>query len=315
MKKVVSFFLLLLTAAIWGFAFIAQKASAEIPTFTITALRSIIAALFLFALIPLTDRLQKNGRRFFSRAKILDISRTELIGGILCGVILAVATALQQYGLACGTDAGKGAFISSLYVVSVPVLGLLLRRRPPATVWISVCAAIAGFYLLSVKADFSVVPSDFIMLASSVMFAIHILTVGHFSPRCDGFRMSCVQFFAGAFLSAVIALFTERGAAPLSVIGENLLPILYLGLLSSAGAYTLQILAQKNSDPAVAAIVLSLESVFGVIGGMLFFHETMNAREYAGCAVVLLAVILAQLDIPSMLRRRKKAPQDTGDPS
>ncbi len=280
---------------LWGFAFSAQKAASDVPPFTLGAIRSVIAVAFLAALIPALDKFTKNGRKILTDKKRPDLTKTELIGGSVAGIILAVASAFQQTGLGEGTDAGKAAFITALYVVIVPLASLLFGKRPPLNVYISVPIAVVGFYFLCIKQGFSLVTSDLLVLICALIFAAHIIAIDYFSPSCDGVRMSLVQFAVAFLVNAVLALIFEM---PLNthLIAERLPAILYLAIGSSGIAYTLQIVGQKDCDPTVASILLSLESVFGVIGAALFLGERMSAREYFGCAVVFVAVILSQLD-------------------
>ena len=294
--------MLLVASMIWGFAFAAQDAASEVGAFTLGFARSLIAGVFLIFVIILLDRAMRTERKLFSRGKI-DITKYELIGGVICGTVLALASAFQQIGINRGTDGGKAAFITALYVVVVPIYSLLLKKRAPLNVWISVGIAAVGFYLLCIKNDLTVSLSDLLVVACSLIFPIHILAIDHFSPRCDGVRMSMVQFFTAAFINLVIALFTERGAEVTSVF-DNILPILFLGIGSSGIAYTLQIIGQKGVNPSAAAIILSLESVFGVVGTAMFLGQTLSVREYIGCGVVLIAVILSQIDFKSFVKNK-----------
>jgi len=295
MKKNISCILFVIAAMIWGFAFSAQKQIEEVPAFTVGAVRNIFATLFLFLLIPLLDKATESGRMMFSKKKPLDFTKYELIGGAVCGSVLTAASAFQQFGIGEGTDAGKAAFITALYVVLVPVLNLLLKKRSPINVWISVGIAVVGFYLLCIKDDFTLVFSDALILICALIFALHIISIDRFSPRSDGVRMSCIQFLVAFLLNLVLALIFES-PIDLDLIGEGILPLLYLGIGSSGIAYTLQIVGQKHVNPAVASVILSLESVFGVVGGAIFLGERMSLREYIGCAIVFVAVILSQLD-------------------
>lgn len=295
MKKYLSSLLFLTAAALWGFAFSAQKAASVIPAFTIGALRNIIAAVFLMLVIPFLDKFSGNGRRIITKEKGLDFNKTELVGGVICGVILTVATAFQQTGLGDGTDAGKAAFITALYVVIVPMLSLFTGKRSPANVWISVVIAVVGFYFLCIDKDFTLAPSDLLVLVCALIFAVHIIVIDKFSPSCDGVRMSCIQFASAFILNAILAIIF-KSPVDFGLIMSTILPILYLGICSSGIAYTLQIVGQKDANPAVASIILSLESVFGVIGGAILLKEKMSLREYAGCAIVFVAVVLSQID-------------------
>lgn len=304
MKKYLSSILFLLAAMLWGFAFSAQKDAASLSAFTIGAVRNIFATVFLLLMLPQLDKFTKNGRKLISREKFLDFNKTELIGGAICGAILTIASAFQQYGIGDGTDAGKAAFITALYVVIVPILSLTYGKKSPLNVWISVGIAVVGFYLLCIKSDFTIVESDILILLCAVIFASHIIAIDTFSPRCDGVRMACIQFFTAFILNAILALILES-PINFATIGDVLPALLYLGICSSGIAYTLQIVGQgmDNVNPAVASVILSLESVFGVVGGALFCGEVMSGREYAGCAIVFLAVILSQIDIKALKKR------------
>lgn len=297
MKKHLSTLLFLTAALLWGLAFSAQKDAGALPAFTIGAVRNIFATLFLLLAIPFLDKFRKTERHLIQKGKAPDFNKTEIIGGIICGAILTVATAFQQTGLGDGTDAGKAAFITALYVVIVPILTMFSGRLTPINVWISIAIAVVGFYLLCIKDNFTIVPSDALVLVCALIFSLHIIAIDRFSPRCDGVRMSCVQFFSAFVFNLIFALIFE-GTIPFAEIINKLPSLLYLGICSSGIAYTLQIVGQGqyNANPSVASIVLSLESVFGVIGGALLLGEVMQPREYIGCAVVFVAVVLSQIE-------------------
>lgn len=299
LKCYLSPLLLILAAMIWGFAFSAQKAAENIAPFTLGAARSLFAFVFLIFVILIFDAFFNTGRRLFSKEKKIDFNRTEIIGGTICGVILAFASFLQQAGMNAGTDAGKASFITALYVVMVPVYALALRKRAPINVWVSMPIAVIGFYLLCITGEFKMALSDLFVLLCALVFPIHILAIDKFSPKCDGVRMSCIQFLVATVVNFIFALIFE---SPIDYrgIGVSIFPVLFLGIGSSGIAYTLQIIGQRGANPAAASILLSLESVFGVIGSVLFLGEKMSAREYIGCAVVFMAVIISQLDISSI---------------
>ncbi len=305
MKKKFAYVLFIIATVIWGFAFIAQKAAAIIPPFTVGYMRSLLATLFLLSIIPLTDRLTKNGRRLFDRKKILDLNRRELIGGLILGVIITVATTFQQYGLGTGTDAGKAAFITALYVVIVPIMSTFLGKKPSIPSIISIPVAVLGFYLLCINSNLSFEVSDFLVLVCAIIFAVHIIAVDRLSPECDGVRMSLVQFAVAFVLNGILALIFERGVKTEGLL-EALPSLLFLGILSSGIAYTLQIIGQKEVDPTVSSMILSLESVFGVIGAAILLGERMEIREYIGCGIVFFAIILAQIDPASIKERINK---------
>lgn len=317
MKKHIPSIMFLLAAAIWGFAFPIQKELVALPIFTTGSIRYILAALFLFLIIPLLDRLQKNGRRLFSLhgsdlegktgGKLrLDFTKREIIGGIACGSVLAIGSALQQGGMGAGTDSGKAAFITALYVLIVPVIYLLIGKKSPLYVWAAVGIAVIGFYFLCVKENLSIAPSDLIVLLCSVAFSVHIIFIGHFSPGCDGVRLSCIQFFTAFLISAPITLIVD-GMPDWSLILNFMPQLFYYGVCSGGIAFTLQVIGQGMDDvnPAVASIILSLESVFGAIGGAILLGEVMSPREYAGCAIVLLAVILSEINPSALIKSIK----------
>ena len=294
--------LLLLAALIWGVAFTAQDLASNVGAFTIGSVRNIFATLFLLCVIPIFDKLSKNGRSIIPRKNSFPFSKAELLGGTLMGVFLSVASALQQIGRNDGTDAGKASFITALYVVLVPVFSRLIGKRQPVTVWISVVIAAIGFYLLCIGDSFNIVPSDLLLLGCAVVFALHILVVDKFSPNADGIRMSAVQFAVAFVLNTVLSLIFE---SPISFaeIKAAILPLLFLGIGSSGVAYTLQVIGQKGTPPSAASILLSLESVFGVIAAAIILEDILLPREYIGCVIVFLAVILSQLDIVAIFRK------------
>lgn len=306
-NKRIAYLLFIVATVIWGFAFVAQKNATVIPAFAVCALRSLFAILFLMGIIPLFDRLSRNGRRFFNKKTILDFNRRELIGGAVLGILLTAASGLQQIGIG-DTDSGKAAFITALYVVIVPILSALFGKRPSVLSIISVPIAICGFYLLCIKNGFAFEISDLLVLGCAIIFSGHIISVDRFSPGCDGLRLSLLQFTVSFVLNAVISLIFEEPVTADAFV--SVLPsLLYLGVCSSGIAYTLQILGQQSADPTVSSMILSMESVFGAIGGAILLGETMQMREYIGCGVVLCAILMAQLDpssIKRLLGRRKE---------
>lgn len=296
--------LLLLTAAmIWGFAFSAQKSAAEVPPFAMGAVRSFFASIFLFLIIPISDKLASDDALPKSKRHKLSFTKYELLGGVACGIVFVTASAVQQMGISDGTEAGKASFITALYIIFVPIIGIFLKRKAPINVWISIFVAVVGFYFLCIDASFNIMPSDLLLLLSALIFALHILSIDRFSPKSNGIKLSFIQFSVATVLNTAFAFIFES-EIPFSLILENILPLIYLGVASSGIAYTLQIIGQKKTPPAVASMILSLESVFGVIGAAIFLNEKLLPREYLGCAVVALAVILAELDFPALLSKR-----------
>lgn len=279
-----------MAALIWGTAFVAQSVSADlVPPFTFNTVRSAVAIVPAGIMLAVFTAVQKR-RGTYERPS--GGMRSLIIGGICCGTVLCVASSFQQTGLG-ETDAGKASFITALYIVLVPLLGLLFKRRTGITTAISVAIAVVGMYLLCIGEDFSVQGSDMYVLVCALCFAVHILVIDYFAPKTDGIALSLVQFIVCAIESGILAVFFERPS--LDGIIASLGSILYVGIFSSGVAYTLQILAQKGSDPTVVSLLLSLESVFGALAGAIILHEVMSGREYLGCVLMLCAVMLAQI--------------------
>ncbi len=283
--------MLLLAAFIWGSAFVAQSVGMNyVEPLTFNCVRSIIGGVVLIPCIFLLDRLKSPEERECAAA-IAD-RKTLLIAGISCGVILCAATNMQQFGMQY-TSVGKAGFITALYIVIVPILGLFFGKRCGLKVWLGVLIALVGFYLLCMTGGFALERGDLYLLSCSLLFSFHILVIDHFSPLVDGVKMSCIQFLVSGVLSGVMMLLFETPSIAGIVAGAG--PILYAGVLSSGVAYTLQIVGQKNYNPTVATLLLSLESVFSALTGWLVLHQKLSAREMAGCILIFIAVILAQL--------------------
>ncbi len=322
--KWIGMLLLFTAAAVWGFAFSMQAKAAEwLGPLSVNGIRYLIAALFLIPCILLFDR--GTGRRLLSRQNgrlCLDITKREWLGGSLSGIILFVATNFQQLGIAEEeTGAGKAAFITALYVVLVPLMGLFRKKRPGFTVWLGIGIAVLGFYLLTADLapfaglsgllsmlgnSFHFVTGDLLVFVCAIIFALHVTVIDIFSPNTDGVRLSFVQFLTAGVISLPLFLLIEAPDA--AAIGQAVLPLLYLGIFSSAVGYTLQILGQKRVNVSVAPMILSLESVFGVIGGAILLGEKLSAVQYIGCATVFAAVILSQLaDLRASAKQKNEA--------
>lgn len=282
--------MLLLAAFIWGSAFVAQSIGMDyVEPFTFNCVRSMVGGLVLIPCICLLNKLKSPQE--CTKATETD-NKTLLIGGVSCGVILCLASNMQQIGIQY-TSVGKAGFITALYIVIVPILGIFLKRRCGWKVWVSVLIALIGFYLLCMVGGFYLERGDVWLLACAVLFSFHILVIDHFSPMVDGVKMSCIQFFTCGILSGIAMLAAET--PELKNILAAWAPILYAGVLSSGVAYTLQIVGQKNYHPTVATLLLSLESVFSVLTGWAVLHQKLSARELTGCVLIFIAVILAQL--------------------
>ena len=280
-------------ALIWGTAFVAQSVGADyVEPFTFNAARAVIAFVFLLVLCTVLRRKRKQA----DPASYQPVPWKHLaVSGFCCGAALSVAAALQQKGLET-TSSGKAGFITALYIVLVPIAGIFLKKMPPKTIWISVLLAVAGLYCLCITEDFTITGGDFYILLCAFCFAGHILVIDRFTHLVDGVELSCAQFLVMTVFSAIGMFLTETPSieAVMACIG----PILYVGIFSSGVAYTLQILAQKDSDPTVISLLLSLESVFATLAGAIILHDRMSGKEYFGCVLVMVAVVLAQLPEP-----------------
>ena len=280
-------FLLLLTAIIWGSAFVAQSVGMEyVEPFTFTFTRSIIGGIVLIPVIVLLRKTRSAGMR---------ITKYEWLGGICCGIALCAASNFQQIGM-LHTTVGKAGFITALYVVIVPILGLFLKKRVPILIWLCVVLSVVGLYLLCMpKGAFTVAQGDVLVLICALLFSFHILIIDYFSPKGDGVVISCIQFFVCGILSGIIMLFVENPS--FANIMDAKWSILYAGALSSGVAYTLQVVAQKNVNPTVASLILCLESVVAVLAGWIILGDKLTSRELTGCIFMFVAIVLAQLPI------------------
>ena len=214
------------------------------------------------------------------------------MGGICCGFFLAVASSFQQFGI-MHTTVGKAGFITALYIVIVPILGIFMKKKVAPIVWVSSVIAIIGFYMLSISGQVSINKGDILVLICAVLFSLHILVIDHFSPKGDSVAISCIQFFTSGIICGIgMLLFEEPQIAD---ILAAYVPLLYAGVMSCGVAYTLQIVGQKNMDPTVASLILSLESVFSALAGWLILGQKLSAKELIGCVLVFAAVLLAQM--------------------
>ena len=299
-KRWGSVLLLLLTAVIWGVAFVAQSVGGDsVGAFTFLASRSFIAGVALLPVIAWRNRRASAAKDSPSSPRVL------WLGGILCGTALMIASAFQQIGIGDpNTTVGKAGLITALYIVIVPLAGIFMKKRIPVTVWIGVALATFGMYLLCITESFSISYGDVLILICAVCFSVQILLVDHFSPKVDGVKLACIEFFTCGVLSFVMMLITEKPTWG-SVL-EAWMPILYAGLFSSAGGYTLQIVAQKNVPPTLASLLMSLESVFAVLAGWVILGQSMSGRELIGCVLVFAAVLLAQIPVTSLGKLLKK---------
>lgn len=293
--------LLVLTALIWGVAFVAQSEGGDaVGPFSFNCIRSLIGSAVLLPVIAFFDRLQVTRRPESPEKK-----RTLIFGGICCGTVLAIASNLQQAGLSAGASAGKAGFLTACYIILVPLLGLFFRKKCHWNVWVGVFFALIGLYLLCVRESLRPERSDILLLLCALFFSFHILVVDHFSPLVDGVRLSCIQFFVSGLITAVPMLLMECGHTSASwnswMTGfctlQAWIPILYAGVCSCGIAYTLQIIGQQNVDPTIASLLMSLESVFSVLAGFVLLGQKLSLSEIIGCILVFTAIIFAQLPI------------------
>jgi len=295
-KRAISNILLLITAIIWGSAFVAQKVGTQLEPFTYNGIRTFIGGLVLLPLVPFLSRITSGDLSGLSNAEKAARDRNTWLGGLACGVVLFAASSLQQFGMFFDTDAGKAGFITALYIVLVPVIGILIGKKIRPVIWLCVAIGAAGFYLLTMAGKgegFHLRLGDFILLLGAICFSLHILTIDHFSPRADAVKMSCIQFLVAGGIGIICMFIFETPR--IDAILALWFPILYAGILSSGMGYTLQIIAQQHAEPASASLIMSLESVFAVITGAIILHEKMTVFELLGCIVIFAAVIIAQL--------------------
>ena len=291
--------LLLLTAAIWGVAFVAQSVGMDyVGPFTFNTVRSLLGGIVLIPCIVLLKRINAGSKDTAGVAEHasgdpVGQRKVLLTGGVACGVLLCIASNLQQFGIMY-TSVGKSGFITAMYIVLVPVLGIFLKKKAGIKIWCSVAIAVGGLYLLCMTdSGFSIQKGDLLLLLGAVIFSFHILTIDYFSPKVDGVKMSCIQFFTCGILSMVCMFLFEQ--PQIGAILQAWMPIVYAGVLSCGVAYTLQIVGQKGMNPTVASLILSMESVISVIAGWLILHQKLSGRELLGCVLMFAAIILVQL--------------------
>ena len=306
--------ILLLTAFIWGAAFVAQSAGMDyVEPFTFMAARNVFGVLTLLPVIWVLNRrpaiseeglrLAENREHHNGEGSLSKKTKSPflpdkitLIGGVWCGIVLVVADGFQQVGIIY-TTAGKAGFITALYIIIVPFMGLLIGKRIRKIIWLCVVLSIAGFYLLCINEKLSVSKGDLLELFCAIFFALHIIVIDYFLEKgADSVKMSCLQFCISGLLSFAVTMVLE--SPTLDALWAAKWPILYAGVLSSGVAYTLQIVGQKYTEPTIATLIMSLEAVFAAVTGWLLLHEAMTGKEIFGCALVFASVILAQIPLP-----------------
>ncbi|MBQ3138649.1 MAG: DMT family transporter [Ruminococcus sp.] len=285
--------ILLITAIIWGTAFVAQSEGMNyVEPFTYNAVRTLIGGIVL---IPIIAIFQRGGVSSENGAKS---QKTTIIGGIVCGIFLFIAGSFQQCGIAM-TTAGKAGFITALYVTIVPLIEVILYRKSSLKVWLCVFLALAGFYMLCIKEGFTIGKGDLLVLCGAFFYAGHIMVIDRFNEKnADGMKMSCIQFFTAGLLMTVCMFIFEN--PEINAIMDAKYTILYAGIMSCGAAYTLQIIGQRYTDPTSATLIMSLESVFAALSGWIILSESLSIKELFGCTLVFAAVILSQLGASSL---------------
>ncbi len=310
-KKLTGNLFLLLTALIWGLAFVAQRVGMDyVGPLTFTAIRFWLGASVLLPILYIMNKKEAQALKD-NEGTIAPLTpeqkskdrKSLMIAGGTCGTVLFVASILQQYGLVF-TTAGKTGFITALYIVLVPVAGLFLKQRPGIQCWIGVAIGTAGLYFLTITESFTIAWGDFVVLIGAFFWAAHVLSIDHFNPYVNSIKLALTQFIVCASWSTIGMLIFERPT--LDAILGGAVPILYAGILSCGGGFTFQILGQKHTSPTVASLILSMEAVFGAVFGFLILTEIMSGRELAGCILMFAAVIISQLP-----EKKKQIDQET----
>lgn len=286
--------MLTVCAIIWGSSFVAQSQGAEFVTpFTFISIRSLLGGISLLPVIFISDSVKKKRNPELRKKKTTKAEKKYfLLGALACGSALSIASVLQQFGIDRGTSSGKAGFITALYILLVPIFSVVLKKKIRPLIWPCVGVFLVGLYLLCVT-DNSIQFSDLYVLLCAIVYAIHILVIDKVSPNVDGIKLSCAQFIiAGLILSVPMLLFEN---VPFELIRKAAFPIAYSGIMSSGVAFTLQILGQQRTEPTLASMLMSLESVFAMITGMIILHEIPTGKETFGCVLMFIAIIVAQL--------------------
>lgn len=308
MKNTKNVLMLLLTAFIWGIAFVAQTTGGEaVGPYSFNCVRSFIGALVLFPVIKFLDSKGLSGDKPQNSKEKKQLWKA----GALCGLCLGSASLFQQVGINMGTAAGKAGFLTACYIILVPVIGIFIGKKCSWNVWAAVAITAVGLYMLCINGSFSLQKADVLILICAVLFAFQIMVVDHFVVSMDPVRLSQIQFFVAAMISLVMVLIFEIPKNGLIswimsfASWDAWSAILYAGVMSSGVAYTLQIVGQKGFNPTIASLLMSLESVFSVLAGWAILHQKLSARELIGCLMVFIAVILAQIPMNEIIAKRK----------
>lgn len=279
--------MLFMAALIWGFAFAFQSQGMEhMGPMTFNGTRFLIGAVVL---IPVIFLFKKPGEK---RKIAKEDIKVTITGGVVCGLCLFVASSLQQFGIQY-TSVGKAGFLTTLYIILVPIIGIFFKRKASVMVWIGAILSVIGMYLLCVSETMSINKGDIFAFCCAIIFAFHILSVDYFAPKTNGIVLSCIQFLTSGICAMLCAFIFEQPAV--TEIANGIVPLLYVGVMSSGVAYTLQILGQRNADPTIASLIMSLESAVSVLGGWLILHQKLTGKELLGCLLMFIAVIGVQV--------------------
>ena len=286
-KSLQSSLLLFLAAFIWGVAFVAQSVGMDyMGPYTFNGARFIMGSMVLLPLVLYRRKSPKVDRKLFGSAKVT------VTGGICCGLALCSAALFQQYGILY-TTVGNAGFITTLYIIIVPIMGIFLKKKIPGKVWLGAVVAMFGMYLLCMSESLTLGKGDRYVFICAILFSVHILVIDYFSPKADGVELSCLQFLTAGVICSILALIFEK--PELSNFVDGILPLAYAGIMSCGAAYTLQVVGQKNLDPTVASLILSMESVISMLAGWVILGQAMSPKELLGCGLVFGAVIMVQL--------------------
>ena len=294
--------LLVLTALIWGIAFVAQTTGGDtVGAFSFNCIRSLIGGIVLIPVIHVLDT------KTDKKPKTAAEKKTLLTGGIACGCVMFIASSFQQLGINLGTEAGKAGFLTACYILLVPILGLFLKKKCGWNIWVGVVLTLAGLYLLCMNGTtgFSLRFSDGLVIICAVCFSLHILLVDHFSPLVDGVRLSSIQFIISGLIGLIPTFFVDMHHSlsgfyawlPALQSWNAWIPILYAGVMSCGVGYTLQIIGQNGLNPTIASLLMSLESVFSVLAGWIILGQKLTPREILGCVIIFVAIVLAQIPV------------------
>ncbi len=284
--------MLFLAAFIWGTAFVAQSVGMDyLGPLSFNGARFLMGSLVLAPVICFNRRSAAKKHKE-NEGKRPGSLKTTIIGGVCCGLALCAAALLQQIGMLY-TTVGKAGFITTLYIILVPIFGIFLKKRIPGKVWGGAAIAAFGMYLLCMSESLSLGRGDALVFLCAILFSVHILVIDHFSPRVDGVELSCIQFLTAGIIGSILAFLFEK--PDIGDFVNGIVPLAYAGILSSGVAYTLQVVGQRDTDPTVASLILSLESVVSVLAGWVVLRQALTGRELAGCGLVFCAVILVQL--------------------